>query len=361
MSLTYTQNQKSGACSTVANASCWNDANHDGVIQASELSGVPKGPANFINGVLTVLPPQIDPNLKIGRTREGIVGVDHQLLANLHVSLDYIYRYNDRGSAAYIAAPSGTAADAIAQIVNATSQWQPQAYTDPNTGISTTYYVLCPGCATLTGGKYTTTSLQYMTYKGAVLTIEKRYSHHWQGSVSYNWSDPRVFMPVGSFQTTGGNPGTPTGVVFTNGFTNGTLGWTIKSHGSVELPFGLMAGMNLNIEQGVIRAETITGPGAVASGTSSINLSTLAFQDLGTSHLPPTKLLDLNIAKTFPLGRARLTLTLSCFNVFNTATPLSYSSNDVSNNGQNGSPASFLSALSLMPPRVFRVDARVTF
>jgi hypothetical protein len=69
----------------------------------------------------------------------------------------------------------------------------------------------------------------------------------------------------------------------------------------------------------------------------------------------------VSVAKTWPLGRARLTLRLNCFNVFNTATPLGYTSNDVSNNGQNGSAASFFSVASLMPPRIFRVDARIAF
>ena len=361
VALAYSSNQKSGACSTVAGASCWNDANHDGVIQASELSGIPQGPSNFINGVLNVIPPTVDPDLKPARTREGIGGFDQQLLPNVHVMFDFIYRDYDRGLVTYIAAPSGTGAAAVAQIVAATTEWQPNLYTDPNTGISTTYYTLCPACAKLTGGKFTTTSLQYTLYKGTVVTLTKRLSSHWQGSLSYNWNDPRVYVPVGSFSTNGANPGNPTNIQYQNGFTNGTLGWTVKAFASAELPFGLMAGMNLNIQDGVVRNTFINGPGTVASGTSSISYGTLQFQDKGSSRTPATKVLDVNLSKTFPLGRQRLTLTLNCFNIFNVNTALLYTSDDASNNGVNGSIPSFNSIASIVPPRIFRIDTRFSF
>lgn len=361
VSLTYDTNQPNGACSRVAGASCWDDANHDGVVQANELIGTPSGPANFVNGVLTVVPPTIDPNLQLGRTREGIVGIDHQLSPNMHMTFDYTYRNYDHGLASYIVAPSGTVAGAIAQIVAASAEWQPHAFTDPNTGFSTTYYTLCSGCATLTGATFTTTSLQYTTYKGVTVTLSRRLANHWQGNVSYTWNDPRVFTPPGSFSTNGSSPGNPTGVQFTNGFTNGTIGYTLKAFASAALPYGFVAGLNLNIDEGAVRDEVINGPRTVPSGTGAISYRTLAFQDLGTSHLPSTRMLDVNVGKSFLLGRTKLTLSLNCFNVFNVSAPLLYTSDNASFNGANGSKTSFSSVASIVAPRIFRIDARLAF
>src|SRR5579864_8887723 len=361
VTLAYNQNQANGACSPVPGASCWTDANHDGVIRASELIGLPSGPGLFVNGVYTASASAVDPNEVLGRTREGIGGLDHQLLPNVHVMFDFVYRYYDDAPAAYLATPTDTGPEAVAQNVAAVAQWQPHAFTDPNTGVMATYYTLCPGCPRLTGTRLLTNSRQYSVYKGTVLTLTKRLANRWQGTLSYNWNDPRVFTPVGSFSTNGATPGNPTGVQFQNGFTNGTLGWTVKAYGSAELPHGFTVGVNWNIEDGVVRSEVINGPGTVPSGTRPISYRTLAFEDLGSSRLPATSILDVNIAKTFPVGRQRLTFTLNCFNVFNANTVLSYTSDNASNNGVNGSIPSFNSMASIVPPRVFRIDARFSF
>jgi hypothetical protein len=361
VTLVYNQNQASGACSTVPGASCWTDANHDGVIQASELSGIPQGPGLFNNGVYTLSASVVDPNEVLGRTREGIGGLDHQLMPNVHVMFDFVYRKYDDAAAAYLATPTDTGPEAIAQNIAAVAQWQPHSFTDRNTGLTTTYYTLCPGCQKLTGSRFLTNSPQYTTYKGTVLTLTKRLANGWQGSLSYNWNDPRVFMPVGSFSTNGATPGNPTGVQFQNGFTNGTLGWTVKAYGSAQLPHGFMVGVHWNIQDGVVRSDVINGPGTVPSGTGALSYRTLAFEDLGSSRLPATSILDVNIAKAFPAGRQRLTLTLNCFNVFNVNTVLSYTSNNASFSGVNGSIPSFNSVASIVPPRVFRIDARFSF
>ncbi len=43
----------------------------------------------------------VDPSAKIGRTREAIVGIQHELIANLAIGVDYIYRKYDRGTTTY--------------------------------------------------------------------------------------------------------------------------------------------------------------------------------------------------------------------------------------------------------------------
>jgi hypothetical protein len=330
--------------------------------------------------------PVVDPSTEIGRTREGIIGGDRQLMGDLHTTVDFIYRYYDKGSATYDQGLEPMTSGCLsvdplcAKYYPIENVWTNQVnYTDPVTGSSTTYYLppanyVFPliGPNTGNGNTITSTSLTYTTYHGVTWTLVKRYSHKWQGNLSYTWNDARNFEPYGSFGNSGTTPGNPTGVNFVNGQTSGTLAYTVKAFASVELPWwGLLAGMNFNWNAGAVRNLTINGPGTVESvpantgiaGYSGYNITynTLAFQDTGTTKLPPTKDLDVNVSKTVSFGKRKLYLTLDCFNVFNVNTILGYSSGDIDNNGQNGASGTFLAINSIIPPRVFRVDARFTF
>jgi len=369
VSATFGSNLNSGACSAVAGSSCWNDANHDGIVQANELIGTPSfSSSRFVNGVLTNLVPNVDPNLEIGRTREAVIGGDHQLAANLHVSVDYTYRKIDRGSQNYILGTQpGTAGFPVDNL------WVgPFNYTDPATGITAPYFTACAGCVLPTGNTIAVTSPQYETYKGASVTLTKRLSNRWQGNISYTWNDFRQFFPIGSFNTTGGTPGDPTGEVFQNGFTNNTPRYTIKGYASVELPwYGLLAATNWNLIDGNVRFESINGPGTFANcppGTPAAQCTavpqtdnTLNFNNQGTNRFPATNLIDVSVSKNFDFGRQKLTVTLNCFNILNINTVQGFSSDNASNNGLNGASSTFLAINSIVPPRVFRIDLRYAF
>jgi len=237
VSLTYGNNNSNGSCSTVAGSSCWNDANHDGLVQANELTGTPTASSRFVNGVLTNLVPNIDPNLQIGRTREEVIGGDHQLAGNVHVTVDYTHRHIDRGSQDYVI---GTQPGAPGFPVS--NLWVgPFTFTDPGTGITAPYFVTCAGCVIPSGNTITATTLQFQTYNGVSVTLTKRLSNRWQGNVSYTWNDYRQFTPAGTFNTTAGGTtppnsglvGDPTGNSFVSGFTNNTPRYTVKGFASV--------------------------------------------------------------------------------------------------------------------------------
>jgi len=238
--------------------------------------------------------------------------------------------------------------------------------------VTAPYFVAVPNVVFPTGSTFSSTDQQYQTYNGASVTVTKRLSNRWQGSVSYTWNDFRAYTPSGSYNTTGAQPGNPTGIQFTNGFTNNTPRFTVKAYASWELPwYGLLASMNLNINDGNVRTLSINGPGQISNcptGTATANCSggtvaynTLTFQNAGTTRLPPTKLADLSVAKNFDIGRQKLTVTLNCFNCANTSTVLGYSSNNSSNNGVNGAASTFLAINNIIPPRVFRIDLRYAF
>jgi hypothetical protein len=357
-SLTFGPNTSSGACRAF---SCWTDANHDGIVQASELSGTPTpSSSRLVDGCLsfTCFSPIVDPNLQPGRTREGIVGVDGELGRTLHVAVNFVYRIYDLGSASY-AMPPGD--ESPAQFISeAASDWQRQTWTDPSTGISTPYYTLCSGCSLFSSGTLLTTNLTRTTDKSVNLALTKRLSSHWQGGVSYTWNDTRVFTSAGLLAISG-TPANPTGVDFTNGFTNGTPPHDLKAFGYVEWPRGWTTGFNLGVRSGDVRILTIDGPGAVPSGTGTVTYASLQFQPAGTTRMPIQSQLDLNVAKSLRFGRKTLTFAVDCFNALNAGTALSYLSNDISAAVENNSQMPFNFVRTMMPPRVFRIDARFAF
>ena len=70
----------------------------------------------------------VDESAQIGRTREAIVGMQHELMSNFAV-VDFIYRKYDRGTTTYtIGYEPGAGYDALRAI------YQPATYTDPVTG-----------------------------------------------------------------------------------------------------------------------------------------------------------------------------------------------------------------------------------
>src|SRR5262249_12963103 len=147
----------------------------------------------------------------------------------------------------------------------------PNTFNDPASGYTATYYTVCAGCQRPSGiGNITMTNMQYTTYKGVTVSATKRFSNRWQMASSVTFNRLRNFQPLGSYTN-------PTGVEFTNGFAgtpNGNPRYSFKMNGSVQLPFGLNASANLNVNDGNVRTLTINGPGNVYGGVSSTGAAT---------------------------------------------------------------------------------------
>ena len=357
-SLTWGPNLDSGECSTSAGSSCWNDANHDGIVQANELIGTPAPSSsrfNLVTGQLTPAGNSVDPSTQLARTREFITGMQHELAPNLAIGVDYVYRNYDHGTASYTAGfQPGSAHFPLSNIYTG-----PLYYTDPVSGIQAPYYAICQGCVRPTAPTITMTSLAYQVYQGVIPTLTKRFSNKWQMNASATFQANPQFRPAGVDTN-------PTGVVFQDGNNNSTsfARYVVKVNGLYALPWGINASGNLNIVDGNARTLTVNGPGRTVYGgvTSTgaaapkLSYSTLEFQPRASTRLSPTKLLDLSVQKSFTFrgGKNRLKLMLDCFNVFNINTILGYSS-------QTLGRSTFNSPSSIVPPRVFRVGAQIVF
>jgi hypothetical protein len=313
--------------------------------------------------------PLIDPDIKIGRTREFITGFDRQLIPNMHVAVDFIYRYNDLGTAGFIdgfqpgTANGSSGTTGAGFPVSGEYNTTPNFYTDPITGITAPYFTVRDGVVRASGTTRTATSVSYSTYHGVTVTLGKRLSHGWQANGSYTWNDQRGFNPVFS---------NPTGRQFTEGFSNGTSPWVIKINGSVQLWWGITAAANFNANRGNIRTMTVNGPGAVPGGVtatgapSTISYSTLTFQNLGTTRLPNVNLLDISGSKNIKLPGSNkfLTVTVDVFNVNNNNTILGFASGNLSTAflDANGVPRGAVNQVSsIIAPRVLRVLGKITF
>ena len=352
--LTWGPNQSSGACSTTAGAPCWNDANKDSVIQINELIGTPtsnNARFNTTTGVFAPAGNTVDPSTKIGRTREFVAGIQHELIANLAVGVDYIYRKYDRGSRSFSIGYEPGSGKNLADLYNPTVQ----TYVDPVTGLSAPYYITCTGCVRPSGlGSIIVTDPAYQIYHGVDITMNKRFSNRWQGSVAITLQKNPGYLPAYTFTN-------PTGVNFSDGAST-IARYLIKANGAFQLPWDIMVSGNLNINDGATRTLSINGPGSVYGGVtttgaaSTINYGTLAFEVPGTTRFKPTSLLDLGAQKVinFRGGKNRLKLMADAFNIFNVNTILGYSSS-------NRSLATFSAPNSIVPPRVFRIGASISF
>ena len=352
--LTWGANQSSGACSTTAGAPCWNDANKDSVIQINELIGAPTSSNSRYNTTTGVFAPAgnlVDPSAKIARTREVVAGLQHELISNLAVGVDYIYRKYDRGTAGFSVGYQPGSGNNLASLYNPTVQ----TYTDPVTGLSAPYYITCTGCVRPSGlASITLTSTGYQIYHGVDFTVTKRFSNKWQANVAVTVQKNPGYLPDYTFTN-------PTGVQFSDGAST-IARYLIKASGAYQLPFDIMLAANLNINDGATRTLSINGPGSVYGGVTTtgaanpISYGTLAFETAGTTRFKPTELLDLSAQKVinFRGGKNRLKLMVDAFNVFNTNTILGYGSN-------NRSAGTFTAPSSLVPPRVFRIGGSISF
>jgi hypothetical protein len=352
--LIWGPNLASGRCSTTAGASCWNDANMDMVVQANELIGNPtSSSARFVDGVLVPAGNNVDPSAKIGRTREAIVGLQHELISNLAVGVDYIYRKYDRGTANYTEGyQPGAPGYPLSQIYTG-----PLTHTDPVTGQSAPYYVICQGCQRPSGAStIVMTNPNYQVYHGVDITATKRFSNRWQMQAALTLQDNPNYFPDGSASFIN-----PTGRGFQEDVST-IEPWIFKLQGSYTLPWDIIASGNLNMYDGATRTVTINGPGQVYGGVNTsgnpttISYGTLEFQDRDGYRFDPIKLLDLGVQKVFQFngGRQRIKLILDAFNVFNINTITAYSSG-------NMSLAGFTQPTTIVSPRVFRVGTQLVF
>jgi hypothetical protein len=343
----------------------WNDANGDTFVQPAEVdfSGTPlfrsstfnlADPTNFRSqGTL-------DPNVKNDRTREFIVGIQHELMRNFGFEANYVWRkydqfqWQDRGNWD-------------------TSYFQAFTFTPPADCTarceSVTYYR--PTSSQPGPFVYTNTPDRYRNYHGIEFAAVKRYSQGWMANVSfaYNdakdyWDSPRAYEDPTNIDLLQGAEFAPEsgGSGIDNVFTNAK--WLFKASGLYTLPWGKVnIGGNAQYRQGYPFPQAIV----VTNRGGGVDPSAGTFyllDKLGDKRHPNLFIADLKVERSFGIRTMQIIPSIDVFNVGNSNTVLArrrgqYTFNATTGVGSTPSNANQISGI--VAPRVVRFGVRMTW
>ena len=329
----------------------WNDANGDTFVQTDEVDFTnlltrtgtfdPEDPTNFLS------PNAIDPDVKNDRTREFIVGVDHELIPGVGASATYIWRKYDQF--AWDDTPGLDSSDYTAVT------FQPTCSKAGARCESVTYYQ--PNFVPPTGEIYTNVPDRYRNYNGVELTLGKRYSNRWMANASfaYNdakdyWDSPAAYEDPTNIAQSHGAEFAPEsgGSGIDNVFTNAK--WLFKLSGMYTLPwYGINLAADSNYRQGYPFPQAVQSPVRPnQAGRVSVLLD-----PMGDVRLENVFMLNLRVDKAFELGRLRLVPSMDVFNATNTNSILARRRLQTASNANQIS--------GIIAPRVIRFGVRATW
>lgn len=337
----------------------WNDLNGDEFVQANEVDFSrllarstaydPANPGNFLS------PGSVDSDIKNDRTREVIVGVDHQLAGNLAVGASYIWRkydnFNRNDILGFSSAdtrpvtftPTCTVADARCETIT---------YYEPTFQVPAPYLVV-------------NTPDRYRDFNGLEITALKRYSNRWSASFSYAYNnavdhwDSEAAIDDPTPRTTGGfdsttyfpgdaqyapeSGGSGIGNVFQN------AKWLTKLSGQYTFPLDINVSGVFQARQGFPTTQVVQTPNrANAGGQIDVPLDTL-----GDLRLDAFRTLDLRVDRTFSFARLKLRPSMDLFNVGNVNTVLARRPRQAATNANTVS--------GIVAPRVLRFGLGVVW
>jgi outer membrane receptor protein involved in Fe transport len=182
------------------------------------------------------------------------------------------------------------------------------------------------------------------------ITGTKRMSNRWSALISYGWTksfDNNNSAFLGNSVRQNALPVTPNDYINTNDGRHEYSRQNVKLSGTYQAPWGLSVSPMLRYQQGFPFGRTFA-----ASGFFVGNVRILA-EPLGTQRQDDIVVTDLRIEKELPLGSVRkLGIFFDAYNLFN-ANP--------AQNLQWSSGTSYNRPLSVVPPRLARIGAKLTF
>jgi hypothetical protein len=329
----------------------WTDLNGDNVVQVNELDQTRilsySGNYDPDNPTALTTSGSIDPNVKNDRTREFIVGLDHELRPGFGVSASYIWRKYDQfawsdtidfGSSDYVArtyTPTCTVPGARCETVT---------YYEPTVPIPAPYI-------------YTNQPDRWRNYNGIELVASKRYANRWMmvASYAYNsaidrWGSPAAYEDPTNIENEDGAQYAPetSGSGIDNIYTNAK--WLVKLQGMYTLPLWdiNLAGF-YNARQGYPLLPSVQTP----SRANRAGTATVLLDPIGDVRAPNLQTIDFRVDKAFRFGTASIVPSMDIFNLGNVNTVLARRRN------QNASNANFISGI--VAPRIIRFGVRVTW
>jgi outer membrane receptor protein involved in Fe transport len=290
----------------------------------------------------------VDPNLTNQYTDQLFFGVERQIMANMGIDLEVIYK--KEGNFIRMTDARGTY---VPLIVNA-------ALPDGSTTPITVYNRTSPSAQSLFEVVNRTDFNQ--AFKSVILQVNKRFSDKWQALASYTYQDSKAYgsgtisgntqQDFSGLRSTGGFGRTPNDLVNAYGPTATNAPNSIKLSTTYNAPLDFNFGLRYSYEQG-----RPYGPLFIARGLNQGTATVLA-EPRGAFTLQPTNDFQIRVDKDFNVTkRQRIRLALDIFNVLNSATVLT-----LQNNVSQATAANpFGQTLTIVRPRTLQIGARYQF
>ncbi len=348
----------------------WNDANGDHTITRDEVDL--NGPLVSFYGLdpnnpgSAVSPNIVDPNLKAGRTREIIGGIEREVMPDFVVGINYTYRKYD--DALWFQRTGLTPADYEVAGTLTGTLYDGQAFSQP-------YYALRPGVDVPAGITMRNRPDWDTTYNGVEFEFQKRLTNKWMVRGSFTYADWKQHGGPGScYDPTSDRgginnlwPGTavglPTGsscagddiAALPAGSASGAKNevflnsrWQFNVGGLYQLPLGFAVAGNFFGREGYPYVQYLRLDPGDGLGTRDNVIG-----KLGDHRYQDVYNFDLRLEKVINVNPLAVTLSADIFNVLNRGTVLQ-------RNANLASPA-YNTIIEVQSPRILRLGARVSF
>lgn len=325
----------------------WTDNNLNGIIDAQDSfqltyrmgRGDPPATAN------------IDPNSKCGYWDEIIVGVDHELLPDFRLGVNYLHKHQQR--------------ILLTTEKNYDQNWT-KTFTVTDPGYDGTFgtgddqqLTLWDRTSPYTTRWYSNPANAWRKYHALEIRFDKRMSNRWQFNGSIVWSKSWGTVEATDVQIQFTSFNNKNYMINREGRLEFDRPLVIKLQGTYQLPYGLnLSGFFQHFSGAPFtRTLSIFAPGAG-------EYVTINTEPQGARSRPSMASLDLRLEKEFAVSTfGRLGLFLDVFNVFNPAyiTVRSSSHGYIERDGRFTKNALWQTVEAVSTPRLLKLGARVTF
>jgi hypothetical protein len=343
----------------------WADLNADTFVQANELQIVanPTKSAAFdpANPTSYLSPGRIDPNLKNDRTREFVLGLQQEIIRNLAVEVNYVWRKYDQFT--WTDRDNFSSSDFELFTLNTPANCGPTAECPPVQYFRATKAQPSPYIRTNQPDRW-------RDYNGFEVALTKRYSDRWAANVSFAWNhavdqwgslagveDPTNVANLDGASYAPEQTGSGVDNVFNN------AEWLFKASGQYTLPkWDISVAGSAGLNQGYPFPQQI----AITSKGNGLADTNVFLVPLGDVRLPNLFVADFRVDKAINIGGMRIIPSLDIFNLTNSNQTLSrrrtqYSYNATTGVGSSSTTLPPNNISSIIAPRVIRFGARVTW
>ena len=318
----------------------WNDLNGDKLYQAGEEGRL----TSSAGGVATQV---IDPNLKDSYTNEIAGWVEREVIRDFGVRTGVVYRternlavaYNQNRPFSAYTVPVTIQDPGPDGIVGNTDDGS--AYAGYNLNAAALALPIVNTYSNVDGARS-----DYYTFE---LTGTKRMSHNWSAMMSFSktWSAAQAATFFGTGFRQNALPVSPQDLINTepDGQVKYT-DWSVKLNGTYQAPWGFRISPMLRLQAGQNWGRTF-------SATMNYGTVRIAAEPLDTNRQRDIAVTDVRIEKQMSFGGSvKIGPFLDVYNMFNT---------NAEQNITWASGSSFLRPTAIVPPRVARIGAKVSW